>query len=287
MDNFKDVKSFNNKFGLLESDHPRHLTKILLKERIEFMLEELSEFADASGMVLDAEFDGEQLGSSNIADQADALIDLVYVAMGTAVMMGLPWQELWGDVHRANMCKVRGFTTRGHRVDLAKPDDWEPPQTTKILSAAGYNALEDCADHSDAVIQAIGDVGVNTKEFKSSPPSVDLFEVPTKDLLNELENRGGHPGEVAKAILLCLKKSGDYNADQDQQNPHKIDRSKYFPFGTCSYAQMIHTKSQRFMALTTKELMKEEPNFEGLKDTAYDLINYCGFFLADARSNKL
>ena len=40
-------------------------------------------------------------------DHYDALIDLTYVAMGTAYMMGLPWQDLWDEVQRANMSKVR------------------------------------------------------------------------------------------------------------------------------------------------------------------------------------
>ena len=61
-------------------------------------------------------------------------------------------------------------------------------------------------------------------------------------------------------------------------DPAKIDRSNYFPFGALSYAQMIHTKSQRFIALAPKA--ESEANFESLADTALDLINYAGFYLA-------
>jgi predicted HAD superfamily Cof-like phosphohydrolase len=53
-------------------------------------------------------------------------------------MMGLPWDELWDDVHRANMAKERGVGKRGHAVDCVKPVGWTPPKTEKILQQAGY-----------------------------------------------------------------------------------------------------------------------------------------------------
>lgn len=97
-------------------------------------------------------------------------------------------------------------------------------------------------------------------------------------LLEELQSRGGHPGALAEAALLCIRKSQDYNQGADNSDPHSIDRSGYFPFGAVSYAQMLHTKSQRFNSLVMKELNGQEANFEGLRDTALDIINYAGFF---------
>jgi hypothetical protein len=104
-----------------------------------------------------------------------------------------------------------------------------------------------------------------------------LSSVPTVMLLKELASRGGHPGALAEAALLVVKKSEDYNQGQNL-DPHKTDRTPYFPFGTVSYAQMLHTKSMRFNSLAMKELSGEEPNFEGLRDTALDIINYAGFY---------
>lgn len=127
MSNFDDVKAFHRKFEMLDNDTPRHLTKRKLFERVEFLQEELMELSVA---VLD----------QDLAAQADALIDLVYVAMGTASMMGLPWEELWDDVHRANMAKVRGTTHRGNKVDVMKPEGWVGPKTMDILNRHGYDA---------------------------------------------------------------------------------------------------------------------------------------------------
>lgn len=147
MSNYDDVYTFHKKFGLIAGARPQQLTQRKLKERVEFMLEELEEFATASELcigenkALDLEV-GNLVGPTegpNFADQADALIDLVYVAMGTAVMMGLPWQQLWDDVQRANMSKVRGMTKRGHAVDVTKPEGWIGPDGESILFDHGYD----------------------------------------------------------------------------------------------------------------------------------------------------
>ena len=113
---------------------------------------------------------------------------------------------------------------------------------------------------------------------KSLAPATKLAESSTQDILEELKSRGGHPGALAEAALLCIRKSQDYNQGAADMDPHKIDRSSYFPFGAVSYAQMLHTKSQRFNSLALQEMRGQVPNFEGLRDTALDIINYAGFF---------
>ena len=122
---FEDVKLFQQKFGMLVHDKPVHLTERKLHERANFMQEELDEFTEA-------------VNSHNLAKMADALIDLVYVAKGTAVSMGIPWRQLWNEVQRANMDKVRGIGPRGVKVDCIKPDGWQPPNIEKILKEAGW-----------------------------------------------------------------------------------------------------------------------------------------------------
>ena len=122
----QDIWEFQEKFGQILNINPRHLTKRKLYERIECMHEELVEFWEAAEI-------------QDLAGQADALIDLVYFAIGTANMLGLPWQELWNDVQRANMAKERGVGKRGHLVDCVKPDGWKGPVTMEILVAAGYD----------------------------------------------------------------------------------------------------------------------------------------------------
>lgn len=151
---FADVDAFHEKFQLLRFQKPGHLTKGKLRERIEFMQEELNEFIEGCGLVAITTTDSpgtpvlayEDEGEQDLAKQADALVDLVYVALGTAVMLGLPWDWLWNDVQRANMAKVRGVTHRGHAVDVKKPEGWQGPQTERILNIAGYNPNEEQRD---------------------------------------------------------------------------------------------------------------------------------------------
>ena len=122
----KMVREFGEKFGVKYADKPALLSDYDSNGRFEFMLEELNEFHVASYR-------------EDLAGMADALVDLVYVAKGTALMLGLPWEELFVDVHRANMQKKRGKTERHLTVDCVKPAWWKGPETTRILLAAGYN----------------------------------------------------------------------------------------------------------------------------------------------------
>lgn len=86
-------------------------------ERARFLHEELNEFCTASNA-------GDLVGVS------DALADLVYVALGTAYRMGLPFDQIWGAVQEANMRKVSGQTKRGNKVDACKPAGWVGPEAT-------------------------------------------------------------------------------------------------------------------------------------------------------------
>lgn len=133
----EDVRAFQKKFDILNNDKPTMLTKRKLQERIECMQEELDEFKKA-------------VAEQNFEEQADALIDLVYFAKGTAVMMGLPWADLWDDVQRANMSKERGVGKRGHAVDMIKPQGWKKPDGLTILKAAGFR-LADFTDEAGNV----------------------------------------------------------------------------------------------------------------------------------------
>lgn len=125
--NFADVHQFHTHFGLPAPKLPEQLEHSVFRFRHDFMEEELEEFRAA-------------YRDGDLAKQADALIDLVYVAMGTAVMMGIPWQLLWDEVQRKNMEKIRvnaetlAGSTRQHPFDIVKPEGWTPPDIEGLLS---------------------------------------------------------------------------------------------------------------------------------------------------------
>lgn len=134
--NFDDVAAFHEKFEIPRSKVPAMLTIGARQFRTKFMQEELDEFVQAC----------EQ---NNLELAADALVDLVYVALGTADMMGLPWQRLWAEVQRANMSKERAKpdgsnSKRGSALDVIKPPGWTPPDHKPLLGLAARTPLMFC-----------------------------------------------------------------------------------------------------------------------------------------------
>jgi predicted HAD superfamily Cof-like phosphohydrolase len=73
---------------------------------------------------------------------ADALVDLVIFALGTAHLHGLPWPELFVEVMKANMRKEAGVGNKERNAtqgfDLVKPPGWRPPNLLKILREHGW-----------------------------------------------------------------------------------------------------------------------------------------------------
>lgn len=135
--NFHDVGAFHQKFGLHsvsksgagQTDAENDAE--LMDFRVGFMQEELQEF------ILGFE-------EGDITQMADALVDLQYIVLGTAHLLGLPWHSLWDDVHRANMAKRRALpdgsdSKRGSAFDVVKPEGWQGPKTAEILRDNGFN----------------------------------------------------------------------------------------------------------------------------------------------------
>ena len=113
---YDDIEEFHE--HVLNLEKPTQVGIIsdeFILERTRFLNEEVEEFT-ITGM------------SGDMVGVADALADIVYVALGTAWQMGLPFQDIWNVVHSANMKKVRGVTKRGNKNDAAKPPGWQSPE---------------------------------------------------------------------------------------------------------------------------------------------------------------
>lgn len=132
--NFDDVGAFHEKFGLdnvtFRGTGPREYEDSTLTFRTRFLEEELEEFIEA-------------WGEDDEARMFDALLDIAYVAMGTAHLMGFPWQAGWDAVQAANLRKVRAAvdgsdSKRGSSLDVVKPEGWEPPDIVAVLRRFGF-----------------------------------------------------------------------------------------------------------------------------------------------------
>lgn len=115
-DMLRDIADFHELIlGVNASPQPSLVSQEYCLERMRFMHEELTEFAEASS-------------TGDIVGVADALADIVYVALGTAYKMGLPFDDIWRAVQYANMQKVKGMTKRGNAIDAVKPTGWVGPE---------------------------------------------------------------------------------------------------------------------------------------------------------------
>ena len=119
-----DVYEFQLKFGIPQPQIARQLPKELAEFRLKFLKEELEEYEKA-------------VESGDLERQLDALVDLVYVALGTALMSGFDFDTAWSRVQLANMAKERAKSAndskRGSAYDIVKPAGWRPPELGDLV----------------------------------------------------------------------------------------------------------------------------------------------------------
>jgi hypothetical protein len=78
--------------------------------------------------------DQENLWSS-FAKVADAIGDILYVTIGTAIAWGLPMEEIFAEIHRTNMEKVKAKALVNGLGKVGKPEGWSEPKLVEILKA--------------------------------------------------------------------------------------------------------------------------------------------------------
>ena len=120
---YNEVKEFHQAFGHPVSNVPVSLTKDRAKKRYAWILEEINEFLDA-------------VKNQDVVEQADAMIDTIYFALGTLVEMGVQPGSLFNIVQHANMSKLwpDGKPHYNEMGKVIKPIGWENPHKKLELS---------------------------------------------------------------------------------------------------------------------------------------------------------
>ena len=72
---------------------------------------------------------GEADQAQDIVKVADAIADIVYVLVGTAVVHGIPFDAVFAEVHRSNMTKVNSPA----EAKLVKGPGYEPLRIAELL----------------------------------------------------------------------------------------------------------------------------------------------------------
>jgi predicted HAD superfamily Cof-like phosphohydrolase len=117
------VGRFHQAFGLpLASGPTIDIPPKLTKLRVDLLVEEVGEFADATT-------------ARDIVAIADALADIVYVAYGAAVTYGIDLDAALREVHRSNMSKLDEQDEPIYREDgkVLKSARYTPPDISRVL----------------------------------------------------------------------------------------------------------------------------------------------------------
>jgi len=149
-----DITAFHRAGNAPVLDHPQIPPSDRVELRKRLIREEVGETLTA-------------IDEEDLVELADGIADSIVVLIGTALEYGIPLEEVWEEVHRANMdkfppcsnthchsgrvyiyddspsstdpcpdCNGRG-TQLLLRDDgkILKPEGWEPPDIAKVLSA--------------------------------------------------------------------------------------------------------------------------------------------------------
>jgi len=129
----QDVKAFHEKFAVRELTKPGFVDDDLMNFRVGFIEEEFTELKKA-------------VQEKDLVEVADALVDIVYVCVGMARVMGIPFTECWDEVQKTNMTKITGKFAKENNIKctklpphpeyVMKPLDWTPPNLKDILLKA-------------------------------------------------------------------------------------------------------------------------------------------------------
>lgn len=122
---YQDVSDFHRACGVPVCQIPAFPSETRMGLRKSLIRDEYREFLLA-------------LEARDLAECADALVDMIYVITGTMIEFGIP-PEAWDEVHRSNMAKVDPSTGRAvMRPDgkVLKPEGWQPPDIPGVLQRA-------------------------------------------------------------------------------------------------------------------------------------------------------
>lgn len=119
------VRAFHEAFGHPVADKPTIPDEEQKALRLALIGEELDELSNA-------------LYNDDIVGVADALGDLIYVVVGTAVVTGVPLTPVLEEIQVSNMSKLNPDGTVSYHPNgkVKKPEGWEAPNIHAIIQEA-------------------------------------------------------------------------------------------------------------------------------------------------------
>jgi predicted HAD superfamily Cof-like phosphohydrolase len=116
---FEDVRSFMLKFGQHIGDKPGFPDEKIVALRCNLIIEEYRELFDAAL-------------KRDLVETADAIADLIYVLIGTALAFGIDLRPVWEEVHLSNMSK--SIDLKRNDGKIMKPEGWVKPDIQAAIN---------------------------------------------------------------------------------------------------------------------------------------------------------
>lgn len=146
-----DVRQFMAAFNQPLPATPQWPDQETMDLRVRLVAEEFCEWLRDSGYEVHLQIDRERghklvyvldraPGTASLPKSADALIDLLYVTIGSLLAMGIDMWPLWKAVQQANMAKIGGPVVNGKQL---KPMGWKPPAIDALLREQGWKGESD------------------------------------------------------------------------------------------------------------------------------------------------
>lgn len=125
----EQVRLFHEKMAYPTADTPGPVSREMARQRYAFILEELNEYRMAAL-------------EEDLVGTADALADILYVVLGTAVVHGINLAPIFAEVHRSNMTKdqLNPITKKG-----GKGPGYEKPRIGELLLIQATGSDAACA----------------------------------------------------------------------------------------------------------------------------------------------
>jgi predicted HAD superfamily Cof-like phosphohydrolase len=120
-----DLRAFHTACATPILTSPQFPTQDRIDLRDRLLKEEVKELDDA-------------VVARDLVEVADALGDIIYIAVGTALEFGIPLDRVWAEIQRSNMAKVdpaTGVVKKRADGKILKPEGWTPPDIAGALTA--------------------------------------------------------------------------------------------------------------------------------------------------------
>lgn len=120
----------------MSGDYQEHVEQFMMQGEQEFPQSINSEMASLYMSLITEEYNEtwEAFHNKDPVEVADGLADMVWVIMGMASVLNIPFDAVWNEVRASNMSKfVDGKVVKNKDGKIMKPDGYFRPDIAKVL----------------------------------------------------------------------------------------------------------------------------------------------------------